>query len=100
MLVEGVSQMLWDFGFRHHPDKQTQWIDGAAGLATMARISRKKPEVDPFDSMAEEFLSANNPKLLETIRKAPPGEREALLKRLEKNFSTLETLIQALKGTQ
>jgi hypothetical protein len=27
MLVEGVSEMLWDFGFRHHAELQTTSIE-------------------------------------------------------------------------
>lgn len=96
-LVEGVSQMLWDFGFRHHSEYQTKWVDGAAGLGMCAKISEEKPGADPFDAMAEEFLSVNNPKILEAVRKSPPGEKAALLKKLEKNFSEISELIEVLK---
>lgn len=97
MLVEGLSEMLWEFGFRHHSDLQEKWIDGAAGLATMATVSNEKPAADPFDQMAEDFLSANNPKLLEAIRKSKPEEREQLLSKLEKSFSELGGLIDKLR---
>lgn len=98
MLTEGVSEMLWHFGFRHHPDLQTRWIKGMAGLASVAEVTDKKPEADPFDAAAEEFLSSTNPKLLEAIRKAPQEERAELLKKLEKNFSELSKLIEILKA--
>lgn len=26
-----LSQMLWDFGFRHHPEEQTRWIKAGTG---------------------------------------------------------------------
>jgi hypothetical protein len=99
MLVEGISELLWDFGFRYHEELQTKWIDGVAGLATLAQVSENKPQADPFDEMAEEFLSSTNPKLLEAIRKTPPEERKQLLHKLEKNFDDLQGLIQALRET-
>jgi hypothetical protein len=97
MLVEGVSQMLWDFGFRHHPELQQRWINGTAGLATIAEITDTEPEADRFDEKAAEFLSANNPKMLELIRKASPAEREELLTKLESSFTELSSVIQTLK---
>lgn len=97
MLVEGISEMLWNFGYRYHPELQVRWIDGMAGLATVADVSESKPEVDPFDRMAEDFLSANNPKLLEAIRMAKPEDRTQLLGQLEKSFSELGDLIEKLK---
>lgn len=96
MLVEGVSQMLWDFGFRHHPELQNKWIKGTAGLATIAEIVSDKQD-DGFDAKAEEFLLDNNPQLLETIRNASPEEKAGLLKQLEGNFEQLSTIIKALK---
>ena len=96
MLVEGLSQMLWNFGFRHHPDLQTKWIQGVAGLGTLAELTDKCPE-DTFAEDAEDFLSANNPELLESIRKAKPEDRKRLLVDLEKNFNELQGLIDVLK---
>lgn len=96
MLVEGVSQMLWDFGFRHHKELQTVWIEGTAGLGTIAKLVDKQPK-DTFSENAERFLSENNPELLEAIRKVSPQEREALLKKLEGNFENLRGVIEALK---
>lgn len=97
-LVEGVSEMLWEFGYRWHEDKQTKWIEGGAGLGTMAHIVEKKPLKDPLEDMAEEFLAKENPQLLEAIQKAPKEERERLIADLEKNFEVLQTLIKKMKG--
>lgn len=95
-LVEGISEMLWEFGFRHHPELQTRWIDGAAGLGMVARFSEKRP-ADDFNDMAEEFLAANNPELLEAVRNSSPDEKKKLLKKLEKNFEEISGLISVLK---
>lgn len=97
MLVEGVSQMMWDFGFRHHPDLQTKWIEGVAGLGGLANLSENPPPPDKFTGDAEDFLSANNPELLESIRKATPEDRQRLLADLQKNFREIQGLIDVLK---
>lgn len=89
--------MLWDFGFRHHPDLQTKWIDGTAGLGMVARFSDQRAE-DDFEENAEEFLAANNPELLNAVRNASPDEKKKLLEKLEKNFEELSGLIGVLKG--
>lgn len=95
-LVEGISQMLWDFGFRHHSDLQVKWIDGAAGLGTIANISESKPR-DQMSEQAEEFLSANNPELLEMIRNASAEDKQTLLEKLEKNFDEIRGLMDMLR---
>lgn len=97
ILTEGVSQMLWDFGFRHHPELQKRWIEGCAGLGTLAQIVDKKPVDDPVESICEEFLAEKNPQLLEAVRKAPKEEREKLIRDLEKNFAVLEDLLKRIK---
>ena len=100
MLAPEVSKLLWNFGFRWHPELQTRWIEGAAGLATTANLVDQPPQNDPFDEMAEDFLAQNNPALLEAIRKTPAEERSQLLRKLEKNFEDLSGLITALRETQ
>lgn len=99
MLVEGVSQMLWDFGFRHHPTKQTRWVEGVAGIGTMGKVVDKKPQSDPIVDILEGFLSAENPQLLEAIRKCPEEERGQFLGELEKNYAALGELLQKLKDS-
>lgn len=96
-LVEGVSKMLWDFGFRHHAELQTQWIEGAAGLGTIAQIVDKEPQDHPMDALAERFLADEDPRLLEAIRKAPPEEKAKLLAELEKNLKGVQAMIEKLK---
>jgi hypothetical protein len=96
-LTAGVSKMLWDFGFRHHPELQNVWVDGVAGLGTVANLVDTKPEEVDFKDSALEFLQATNPGLMETIRNADPKERQALIKDLEKSFGELQGIIDALK---
>lgn len=89
--------MLWDFGFRYHPNLQTKWIDGAAGLGTIAKLSDAAPNSDPLNEQAEDFLSANNPELLEMIRNASEEDKQNLLEKLEKNFDEIRGLMEMLK---
>jgi hypothetical protein len=63
----------------------------------VANLVDTKPEEVDFKDVALEFLEANNPALLETIRNASPEEREALIQKLEKSFGELQGLIDALK---
>lgn len=96
-LVGEVSKMLWEFGFRHHPEKQRRWIDGAAGLGMCAPVVKEPPEVNAVDRIAEDFLKQNNPKLLEAIKKAPPEEKAKLISELEGSFEAIKDLIEKLK---
>lgn len=98
-LVEGVSEMLWHFGFRHIPSKQTKWIDGVGALGSVGQIVDKEPDVDPVTVLAEQFLAEEDPRLLEAIKKAPPEKKQELLKELEKNFKILQGLIETVKDT-
>lgn len=95
-LVEGVSQMLWDFGFRHHPELQTKWIDGVAGIGVCAEMTDKSPVVPDFEQSSEEFLAVNNPEVLEAIKRASPEDKEVLRQRLNKNLGELQVLLNAL----
>jgi hypothetical protein len=96
-LTAGVSKMLWDFGFRWHPELQNSWIEGVAGLGTVANLVDEKPEETDFKDGALDFLEANNPELMEAIRNVKPEERDALIRKLEKSFGELQGLIDALK---
>jgi len=96
-LTAGVSRMLWDFGFRWHPELQNSWIDGVAGLGMVANLVDTKPEEVDLKSGGMDFLAENNPELLESIRNVKPEEREALVQKLEKSFGELQGLIEALK---
>ena len=97
MLTEGLSELLWDFGFRHHAELQTKWIEGVAGLGSIANLVDSPPK-DDFVNSAEEFLADTKPELLDAIRNANPQEREALLKKLEGSLGEIQGLIETLKG--
>jgi hypothetical protein len=96
-LTAGVSKMLWDFGFRHHPELQNLWVEGMAGLGMVAGLTDTRPVEVDMDVAAADFLTASNPELMEMIKNASPDEREALAKKLEKSFEQLQGLIETLK---
>ena len=96
-LTAGVSKMLWDFGFRHHPEFQNVWVEGVAGLGVTAGLTEPKPEEVDLNAAAADLLAATNPELMEMIKNAGPEERDALAKKLEKNFEQLQVLIGKLK---
>jgi hypothetical protein len=96
-LTAGVSKMLWDFGFRFHPELQTVWVDGVAGLGMVAGLTENRPAEVDLDAAASELLAATNPELMEMIKNAGPDERQALVAKLEKSFGQIQELIDALK---
>lgn len=97
-LAPAISEMLWDFGFRHHPDLQTKWIKGVAGLGMVAAFSDKPPAVeDDFSQAAKDFLEANNPEILDAVKNGSDEDREKVLRKLEKNFSDIQNMIEMLK---
>lgn len=97
MLVEEISQLLWDFGFRWHPDLQKKWIEGVAGMGMVAKLVDKQPQQSGLADSAMDFLAENNPDLLDVIKSGNPQDKQQLLKKLEKNFNDLEGLINSLK---
>lgn len=97
MLVEGVSQLLWNFGFRHHPELQTSWIEGNAGLGMVAKLSDSKPVEEDFTESAMAFLADTNPELLTKLKNSDSKSREQILGSLEKNLEQLRGLIDFLK---
>lgn len=97
-LCEGISEMLWDFGFRHHPELQKKWIDGVGAMGVVAAIVKEPPAGDILETAGKEFLLESNPELAERIKNASPEEKENLLKELEKNFRELQRLMKFIES--
>lgn len=98
-LTGEISQMLHDFGFRWHEELQVRWIEGGAGLGTLARIVDKPPR-NFVEEGGEAFLAENNPKLLQAIKEATPEKREHIKKELLKNFEQIEKVLQAMQDME
>jgi hypothetical protein len=98
-LCEGISEMLWDFGFRHHPDLQKRWIDGVGAVGVVAAIVKEPPQGDFLETAGPGFLLDNNPELAEMIKNASPEDKAKLLEDLEKNFRELQALMKMIEGS-
>mgnify|MGYP001120549074 FL=1 len=94
-LCRSLSRMLWDFGFRHHPELQTKWIEGAAGLIGFARIVDHPPE-DFWKKYGQEFLEQVDPRLAEIVKNGSPADQERLAKELVGKWRTLKELAKQL----
>ena len=98
-LAAGISEMLWNFGFRHHPELQTRWIEGSAGLGMLAKIVDSAP-VSNFSDLARQFLAEKRPDILEEIDSANSSdERAELISKYEKSIDGLQGIIAALRGS-
>lgn len=97
-LCESMSEMLWDFGFRHHPELQKKWIEGVGSVGVVAEVVDSPPG-DFLEEVGPEFLAEHNPELLEMVRNASPEEKEKVLQDLEKNFNDLQNLMKFIKDS-
>ena len=97
-LADAISQQLWDFGFRHHPELQTKWIEGGAGLGGCAPIVDHPPKVSSFNELVKQFLAERDPKLLEAILAAPETDKDRVVEMLKTKFAALAEMLEALGG--
>lgn len=97
-LTAGISQQLWDFGFRHHSDLQTKWIEGGAGLGGCAPIVDEPPKASSFEDLVRQFLAERDPKMLEAILSSPEEEKDRVVKVLGNKFAALAEMLEALGG--
>lgn len=99
MITEEISKMLWDFGFRHHPEFQKKWVSGIAGVGTLAQIVDEKPAVNSQTQVALQFLQETNPDLYERVTNAtditdlPEGD----LGELGEKFAAFAAVIKDLQ---
>jgi hypothetical protein len=90
----GLSQMLWDLGFRHHPELQTKWlvpgdhpeagwmnvpslVDAEQYRQYQAVHDDPDAENERWRQTAEALLGKLDPKLVDRIKKMTPEERAA-----------------------
>lgn len=96
MIVGEISKMLWDFGFRHHPENQTKWIEGIAGTGTLAQIVDEKPLINTRTQIALKFLEETNPELYEKVRGTTDID-DLSLDQLGDNFAAIAALIKDIQ---
>ena len=75
-----LSQMLWDFGFRHHADLQTKWVPEYPGpdrnLLALG-VTDKEPE--KLTALAAEMLIDQFPAVAEKLSKVTPENRDQFI---------------------
>lgn len=90
----GLSEMLWDLGYRHNPELQTKWFvpgdhpeAGWMNVPSLVNAEERRqyeavhddPEAenDKWRETAEAMLGKLDPKLVERIKSMTPEERAA-----------------------
>lgn len=79
-----ISQMLWDFGFRHHADLQTKWVPEYSG-ADRNLMALGVTDVNPENAveLAAEMVADQFPEVAERINRISqmnPVDRDAVIR--------------------
>jgi hypothetical protein len=76
-----VSQMLWDFGFRHDASLQTKWVPDYVG-PDRNHIALGVSENNPAEAMqlAAEMLVDQYPDIADKISEITPENRDAVMR--------------------
>lgn len=94
-----ISEMLWDFGFRHHPDLQKKWVPEYAGadrnLVALGTTDVQPEEVVP---LAAEMLVDQFPEVAARINQMNPENREEMIREQAQALLTSMQKLQAATG--
>ena len=104
-----LSQMLWDFGFRHHAELQTKWVTDYPGCDrnfVALGLTDEQPSKDDVVRKATEMVVDQFPAVADRLRQMNPENRdeivreqaEALLKSMEKLRAATATFDKSLGG--
>lgn len=76
-----LSEMLWNFGFRHHPELQTQWVPEYSG-ADRNFMPLGVSDSDPDDVIAKatEMLVDQFPDVAARVASMTPENRDELVR--------------------
>lgn len=81
-----ISEMLWDFGFRHHPELQTKWVNGySGGDRNIVPVGLTDTDPDAVDSSnvveyAAEMVADQFPDVADRIRQMNPENRDEMIR--------------------
>lgn len=92
-----ISEMLWKFGFRHHPELQTQWVPGYAG-AERNFVALGVTDVNPDNvvGLAAEMVADQFPEVAERISQMNPENRDEVIReQAEALLASVQRLQQA-----
>lgn len=93
----GLSQMLWDMGFRHHEELQTKWVGQASG-PTRNFEAWGTTDINPEDILGDvaAFAADQFPDVAERVsRVTPETHKQALAEQTEQLLSALDRLKEA-----
>lgn len=90
----GVSQMLWDFGFRHHADLQTKWVPEYLGPdRNQIALGVTASSPDEVIKQAAEMLVDQFPDVAQRISGMTPENQDEVIKaQAEQLLSSMERL--------
>lgn len=95
-----ISQMLWDFGFRHHPELQTRWVTDYSG-ADRNLLPLGVTDVNPDNVMehAAEMVADQFPDVAERIRQMNPENRDEMVRaQAQELLASVSRLQKATSG--
>lgn len=81
-----ISEMLWHFGFRHHPELQTKWVNGyTGGDRNIMPLGTVETDPDSVTSenvveFAAEMVADQFPQVADRIRQMNPENRDELIR--------------------
>lgn len=75
-----VSKMLWDLGFRHHADLQTQWVAENAGPArNLMALGLTSTDPEKLMEQATEMLVDQFPDVAARLASITPENRDQVV---------------------
>lgn len=95
-----VSQMLWDFGFRHDPALQTRWVPDYIG-PDRNHVALGVSETNPADAMklAAEMLVDQYPDVASKIAEITPENRDEMVAAQAEELMASIAKLQAATAT-
>lgn len=89
----GVSQMLWDFGFRHHSELQTQWVKPTKGTYSNFQCW----DIVDVKPLMEEMVVEEFPELAQKLSRVTPENHKEMVK---EQTELLREVFQRLQEAQ
>lgn len=97
-----LSQMLWDFGFRHHADLQTKWVPEYPGCDrnfVPLGLTDEAPSKDDLIRQATEMVVDQFPQVADRLRQMNPENRDQVVReQAEELLRSIERLKAATAG--
>lgn len=94
-----ISEMLWNFGFRHHPELQTEWVPEYAG-ADRNFVALGVTDVEPADVMetAMQMVVDQFPDVAARIASMTPENRDEVMAAQARDLMASLEKLKAVRG--